>query len=126
MRRVKSLTLLAGVWSLVFAIEASGIPLLAQAVPRNDTEILPAALIAAATDEEVNRLLATPNEIKIPELSKAILKLGRDLYISGRIEQALTIYNLAQRVAERLKDRQGIANALRSIGNVSLSRGDPE
>jgi CHAT domain-containing protein len=86
-------------------------------------EELAAALVAAKTDEERGRLIEGGKELVTINLQRSLLKQGEDLRVQGSYGQALAIFTLAQGVAERLNDREGVAQALRHLGNTHTEQG---
>ncbi|MBA3322456.1 MAG: CHAT domain-containing protein [Pyrinomonadaceae bacterium] len=82
-------------------------------------------LVAAQTEDERAALLSAEKDLVTVELRKALVAAGRRQRIQGNFPQALSIYRLAQSVAERIDDKSGIADALRNIGTIHSLQGDP-
>ena len=87
-------------------------------------EELAAALVAAKTEEERNALLAEGKELMTGELAQALFTEGNRLRVQGDYLQALTIYRLAQVIAEQIGDKAGIARTLTGIGVVHRLQGN--
>jgi len=87
-------------------------------------EDLAAALLAAKTDDERNRLLAAEKDLITPVLWRALNRQGRRLAMLGDNPEALNTYSLALRVAEQIHDDEGIAAIRNNIGLVYLSIDD--
>lgn len=85
---------------------------------------LAAALAAAKTDEERQRLLTEERELLTVELREALLDQSDALRRKGNFAQALVILDVTQRVAEQIDDKRGIAIVLRGIGNIHAQRGN--
>src|SRR2546423_1090922 len=79
------------------------------------TEKLVIALVAAKTEEERETLLTANKELITAELEQALLKEGSNYFNEGNYAQALTIYYLAQNIAEQIDDKPGIARTLNRI-----------
>src|SRR5262245_57756015 len=73
---------------------------------------------AAKTEQERAALLSGENELVNVELRKALITQGDRLRSQGRYPQALAVYQLARDLAEKIGDRQGIADSLNNAGLV--------
>jgi len=87
-------------------------------------EELAAALLAAKTEAERERLLSAERELVTAEFVKALHGGGRNQLNRGEYGQALILFTLSQQVAEQQKDKAGLAIALRWIGNVYIAQGN--
>ena len=85
-------------------------------------EELAAALADAKTDEERKQLIEQGKELITIDLQRALLKQGDSLLIQSSYAQALAIYALAQGIAERLNDQEGVIQALCSLGKVHIEQ----
>ena len=83
-----------------------------------------ATLAAAKSDQERAALLAEEKELVTPELVRALSNRGERFYNQGGYSQALSIYQLAQSLAEQLGDQRGMARLLNDIGSVHWSQGN--
>ena len=84
---------------------------------------LAAGLVAAKTDEERKQLIEQGRDLITIGLQRALLKQGDSLLMQSNYAQAIAIYALAQEIAERLNDRKGIIQVLRSLGKVHIEQG---
>jgi CHAT domain-containing protein len=110
---------------IVFCLSSFGFtqdkPPAAQLSPVED---LAAALVAAETDEECMALLAAKKELVKVELRQALIRQGEESLSKKNFSKALTIYTLAQNVAEQISDRTGVSLALNRIGTVYTQQGN--
>ena len=81
-------------------------------------EDLTDALVAAKTEEERAALLAGEKELVTGELRRVLLNQGNRLFNQSNYPQALTVYRLAQDIAEQIGDQAGIAFTLYNKGEV--------
>src|SRR5262245_18521191 len=88
--------------------------------PPTSSEIndLAAALVRAASEEEQERLLAIKPGLMNSSLLTALKAFVNPLIKKGDYVQALRISQLAARVAERIRDRVGLGNALYDLGLI--------
>ncbi|MCG3161309.1 MAG: hypothetical protein JMDDDDMK_02476 [Acidobacteria bacterium] len=89
----------------------------------NAVEELAAALVAAKTDEERTTLLESKKELQTPALAQALIRQGQRLRTQGGYSppdtpQVLSIFQLAQRVAEQRGDKASVATVLSNIGDL--------
>ena len=87
-------------------------------------EELASALVAAQTEGERHTLLTAEKELQTVELRKALIKQGERLQQQGEGLQSLTVYRLAQSLAEKSGDTEGLSIALRNVGNIQRMKGD--
>ena len=88
-------------------------------------EELTRALLAAATDEERGRVLATKGEPFTGGLLNGLLHQAQALLEEkGNYEQATMIYNVALNVAKQLNSPWGIGGATVGLGDVYSAQGD--
>ncbi len=83
-------------------------------------EKLAARLIAAGSDQERLALLAAEKELLSVELRKALIGQGEALRMKGNYPQAQAALELAQRVAEQIDDKAGIAEAWNAFGTLRI------
>lgn len=81
-------------------------------------EDLAAALVEAATEDKRAALLATEKELVTAGLWRALIAQGDDVRLQGDYARALSVYALAQTIAEQIGDKSGIARALNGTGVV--------
>lgn len=84
---------------------------------------LASALVAAKREEERVALLADQKELLTADLWKALLTQGEEPRRQGKYADALSVYALAQKVAELIDDKAGVAGALRLTGIVHYRQG---
>jgi CHAT domain-containing protein/tetratricopeptide (TPR) repeat protein len=80
------------------------------------------ALVKATTEEEQELLLAQKQELMNSSLLTALKKLADPLTEKGDYPQALRIYQLAARIAERIGDRKWLGTALADVGATYLGQ----
>ena len=85
-------------------------------------EKLAARLVSAGSDQERQALLAAEKELVSVELRKALIGQGEALRTKGNYPQAQTVLELAQRVAEQINDRAGLAEAWNAFGTLRLNQ----
>jgi CHAT domain-containing protein/Tfp pilus assembly protein PilF len=103
-------------------VRESGNWKIGQQVPTSDD--LAASLIMAGSDHQVQALLQAEKEFITVELQRALISKGRRAVTQGRYQEAITINQIAQNVAEGLADRKGIALATHGIGLANYLRAD--
>jgi CHAT domain-containing protein/Tfp pilus assembly protein PilF len=87
-------------------------------------EDLAEALVKARSEAERAELLSREKELMGVDLVRAVNNQGGRFQSRGEYPQALTIYNLAQSIAEQIDNRSEVARALRNIGHVHRSQGN--
>jgi CHAT domain-containing protein/Tfp pilus assembly protein PilF len=87
-------------------------------VASSETRELAAALAGAATEEEQNRLLAQKPAVMNSALLAALKAAADPLVSKAEYEQALKLFQLTVRIAERIGDRPGLGHALCDLGAV--------
>ena len=87
-------------------------------------EVLAASLVAAKTEDERIALMTLEKELMTAELWKALIRQGVRQYSQSNYPQALTIDQLALSIAEQMRDKDGIAQALHDMGAVQYSQGN--
>jgi CHAT domain-containing protein/Tfp pilus assembly protein PilF len=98
-----------------------------QSVPNpptlSEVNDLATALVAAAGEEEQERLLARKKDLVNSALLAALKAIADPLFKKGDYAQALRISQLAARIAERIGDRVGLGNALIDLGRIHDRQG---
>lgn len=87
---------------------------------------LAAALVVADTEGERESLLTEDRDLLTRELRRALIGRAIQFYNRGDYSQSLAVYRLAQKIAERIGDRVGVAAALTNIGIIHYDQGDYE
>lgn len=87
-------------------------------------EKLAADVAASSNDSERRAQLNTHQEQWSPQLRVALFKQGEQSRRQGDYARALSLFQLALEVAEKCKDRSGIAMTLSDIGVIHQSQGN--
>lgn len=85
---------------------------------------LATALITVKTDDERKALLKAREQFVTPELVHELNKQARAMLTPKTVGELLPVFNLALSLAERLKDRAGLIESWRNVGNIYRVRGD--
>ena len=88
------------------------------ATTRSDIEDLAISLTALNSPQEQELLLARKKDLLTPDLRKALIRHGNAHLLAGRYSKAFDIYSLAQKIAEQIADKEGVATASLDIGTV--------
>lgn len=83
-------------------------------------------LLAAPTEAEREALLTAEKQLVTGELVKALVTQGEGLRDQGKFPQARAHYQLAQEIAERIGDKEGLALAFNGFGIIHHRQGDYE
>jgi CHAT domain-containing protein/Tfp pilus assembly protein PilF len=83
-------------------------------------------LVAAATEQERETLLASRKDLWSEDLTYAISTLGIRLASKGASTQAITAFSTVKSLAERLGNRSLVAGALNNLGLMYSIQGDYE
>src|ERR1043165_2648793 len=70
------------------------------------------------TDDERSALLKAKKELVTERLVQDLIRVGNSLKLQGNYSEALGRFRLAQKIAEQIGDRAGIAATLNSIGSI--------
>ncbi|HKE55121.1 MAG TPA: CHAT domain-containing tetratricopeptide repeat protein [Pyrinomonadaceae bacterium] len=84
---------------------------------------LAATLVATTSSQERDALLVTRKELVTPDLRKSLVRTGNAQMMSGEYARALEIYKIAENVAGRIGDKDGLAAAAMNIGTVYYFQG---
>ena len=110
-------------WLLAFVLSSTT---QAQDGPRTisaQIDDLAATLVATTSAQERDSLLVTRKELVTPDLRKSLVKAGNTQMMSGEYARALDIYQIAENVAGRIADKDGLAAAAMNIGTVYYFQG---
>jgi CHAT domain-containing protein/tetratricopeptide (TPR) repeat protein len=88
-------------------------------------EDLAAALVAAPAERRA-ALIAGKDDLVTAELWKALVRQATPQFWQGNYSRALETTDLAQEIARRIGDREGIAQALNDSGAIHYQLGDYE
>lgn len=85
------------------------------------------SLKAINTEEDLKALLAAEKEPITVEEQRMLVKETMPIFYNGNLSQAQTliILNYAEKIAQQMGDKAGLANTLRNIGSVYGSTTDP-
>ena len=75
-------------------------------------------LVTLKSPEERDQLLTQKKDLVTPDLRKALIRQGNAQLLAGRYSRAFDIYGIAQNVAEKIGDKEGVATASMDIGTV--------
>src|SRR6185503_9621184 len=90
----------------------------AQSPPQTDFDDLAHTLVTLKSPEEREQLLSKNPTLMTPDLRKALIRHGNSQLLAGRYSTDFDIYGVAQNVAEKIGDREGVATAWLDIGTV--------
>ena len=90
----------------------------AQTPPQTDFDDLANTLVTLKSSQEREQLLSKNPTLMTPDLRKALIRHGNSQLLAGRYSTAFDIYGVAQNVAEKIGDREGVATAWLDIGTV--------
>lgn len=82
------------------------------------------ALVAAKTQEERNYLLESKKQFVTPAFVKSLIEKGNRFRLWGEYPEAERSFEQAKYVAEYLKDRSAVAEALNGIGVIQYMRSE--
>jgi len=83
-----------------------------------DFDDLALTLVTLKSPEERDQLLTEKRDLMTPDLRKALIRQGNAQLVAGRYSRAFDIYGIAQNVAEKIGDKEGVATASMDIGTV--------
>ena len=86
-------------------------------------EELAVSIVAAKSEEERKALLETEKDLITVELHRSLSRQAEFLSDEGDYEKAITVFQLAQKIAEQLDDKLGIAFTLRGIAVINFRKG---
>lgn len=84
----------------------------------SDYEDLASNLITLKSQQERDELLAKNQALMTPGLRRALIVKGNSQLMAGRYSAAFEIYGVAQNIAEKIGDKEGVATAWLDIGTV--------
>jgi CHAT domain-containing protein len=89
-------------------------------------EELVAMIGASQTDAQRQSLVEGNQQLQTAEFISLLTKYGRQQFDQGQVAEALSLYNLAVTITEKIGDLSGKADALRLIGLYHVRQGRPE
>ena len=87
-------------------------------------EDLAAALALLKTEDEQSALLTAEKELVTEKLVQEMIRQGNSKRLQGNYGEAHARFSIAQKIAEQIGYKAGIANAMRGVGSVHYLRGD--
>src|SRR5215211_1802604 len=93
----------------------------AQAPPQasfSEFDDLATTLVTLKSQQEREQLLAKNRALMTPDLRRALIRHGNSQLLAGRYSTAFDIYGVAQNIAEKIGDKEGVATASLDIGTV--------
>lgn len=90
--------------------------------PSDETEVFALQLVNA-TAEQREELLADHPRLITVELRKALVRRGNALFVTEKYAPAFELYRLAEKVAQQIGDKEGLAETALNIGSVYYSQG---
>lgn len=86
-------------------------------------EELAAALVAARSEDEREKVLSAKPELVSADLRRALNVLGDQFRTKSDYARALAVYQLALGVAQKIDDGEGVAQTLSNIGDIYRAQG---
>lgn len=93
--------------------------------PATEVETFAQHLINAPAQER-NDLLTTRADLLSARLRRELVRRGNLLLLDGKYTPAFEIYQLAEKLAERIDDKEGVATTALNIGSVYYFQGNYE
>jgi tetratricopeptide (TPR) repeat protein len=98
-----------------------------QPAPPNATEVETFAQeLLNAPAQQRNDLLTTRADLLNARLRRELVRRGNLLLLDGKYTPAFEIYQLAEKLAERIDDKEGVATTALNIGSVYYFQGNYE
>src|SRR5690242_21473199 len=92
-------------------------------VPADALENFAQQLVNADAQKR-SALLANGTDLLTPRLRRELVRKGNQLLIDGKYTPAFEIYQIAEIVAARINDKEGVATATLNIGSVHYFQGN--
>ena len=106
---------------LIFLLLAAG-AVCSQQSPIDESEAFALQLVDAPAQQREELLAGHPKLITI-QLRKALVRRANGLFVTEKYAPAFELYRLAQRVAQQVGDKEGLAETALNIGSVYYSQG---
>ena len=84
---------------------------------RSEVNSFAQQLVNSSSQQRTELLAANPQLITVA-LRRELLRRGNNLFIDTKYAPALEVYRLAEKVAEQIKDKEGVAEISLNIGSV--------
>jgi tetratricopeptide (TPR) repeat protein len=124
-RRTQFISRLTCVALLLFTVAVARAAQQPAPPPATELETFAQELINAPAQKRSD-LLSTRADLMSARLRRELVRHGNLLLIDGKYAPAFEIYQLAEKVAERIDDKEGIATTALNIGSVYYFQGNYE
>ncbi|HEY6803657.1 MAG TPA: tetratricopeptide repeat protein [Pyrinomonadaceae bacterium] len=104
--------------NIIIALVLIGLLCFSVIAQSSDVENFASTLLAAPSTEKRQELLVEKKDLVTPELRKALIRQGNTHLMAGRYATAFDVYDLAQKIAQEIGDKEGVASASLDIGTV--------
>src|SRR5919106_1218401 len=94
----------------------------AQQSPPSEVDSLARQLVNGSSQVRTELLAAHPQLITVA-LRKELLRQGNNFLVDSKYAPALDVYRLAEKVADQIKDKEGLAEIWLNIGSVYYFQG---
>ncbi|HKY43046.1 MAG TPA: tetratricopeptide repeat protein [Pyrinomonadaceae bacterium] len=94
----------------------------AQQSPRSEVDSFARQLVNSSSQQRTELLAAHPQLITVA-LRKELLRQGNNFLVDSKYAPALDVYRLAEKVADQIKDKEGLAEIWLNIGSVYYFQG---
>lgn len=94
----------------------------AQQSVRTEVDSFARQLVNSSSQQRTELLAAHPQLITVA-LRKELLRQGNDFLVDSKYAPALDVYRLAEKVADQIKDKEGLAEIWLNIGSVYYFQG---
>ncbi len=97
----------------------------AQQSPRSEVDAFARQLLSSSSQQRTELLAANPQLINVA-LRKELLRHGNNFLVDSKYSPALDVYRLAEKVADQIRDEEGLAQISLNIGSVYYFQGQHE
>jgi tetratricopeptide (TPR) repeat protein len=97
----------------------------AQQSPRSELDAFARQLVTSSSQQRTELLAAHPQLITVA-LRKELIRHGNNFLVDSKYAPALDVYRLAEKVANQIKDQEGLGEAWLNIGSVYYFQGQHE
>jgi tetratricopeptide (TPR) repeat protein len=94
----------------------------AQQSARSEVDSFARQLVNSSSQQRTELLAAHPQLITVA-LRKALLRHGNNFLVDSKYAPALDVYRLAEKIADQIKDKEGLAEICLNIGSVYYFQG---
>ena len=97
----------------------------AQQSPRSEVDAFARQLLSSSSQQRTELLTANPQLINVA-LRKELLRRGNIFLVDSKYAPALDVYQLAEKVADQIRDKEGLAEISMNIGSAYYFQGQHE